>query len=99
MRGHHTKTSYLPGDVIDQWSYVHDPGAGHYVPTAGRAGLRLNLWINEVSLGGAPPPAPAGGATVEVVVTDVTYMPEPPRAALVLSGVAALGLLARRRVR
>jgi len=86
LLGHHTPTSWSPGDLIDQWSYTHDPLQSHLVPPAGRESLRLNLWL------GAGKGAPASGQPVEVVVSDVRFVP-----ALDTStsrGVGAIAILA-----
>jgi hypothetical protein len=89
--GHHLPPVYPPGDVIDEYLYVHAPPVRH-VPSEGRESLRLNLWLNN---GGTP--APAGGQAIEVVVRDVVYLPEPAPWLGTLVGWGALGRLARRR--
>jgi hypothetical protein len=79
--------------------HLHDPPVRH-VPTAGREYLRLNLWLNKTALGGGGaggPPQPAGGQPVEVVISDVMYVPEPAAAVLQSLGLAALALLSRSR--
>jgi hypothetical protein len=90
LRGHHSPLSFPGNDVIDEYVYLHAPPANH-VPSQGRERLRLNLWLN----GGAP--QPAGGQPVEVVVTDVVFLPEPSRELLIFSGTLLLCLLARGR--
>jgi hypothetical protein len=102
LTGHHSPDSQegLPAaSIIDEYLYLHDPPVRH-VPTAGREYLRLNLWLNNTALGGGGaggPPQPAGGQPVEVVITDVLYVPEPAAAVLQSLGLAALALLSRSR--
>lgn len=96
LRGHHWPSSFAPGDVIDEYAYIHAPAEQRYVPTAGRETLRIALWLNHVELGGAPPPHPAGGEPVEVIVERIA-IPEPERWLLHAAGIGCLGLLARRR--
>src|SRR5262249_45243266 len=62
-RGHQTRipSDFPPRSIIDQYTYMHDLSAGQYVPTAGRAAFRFNLWLNS----GA---APSNGQPVEVVI-------------------------------
>jgi hypothetical protein len=77
LAGHHTPAGSAWMDVIDEYLYLHDPPSRH-VPMAGREYFRLNLWLNNQEVGGGGPPQPAGGAPVEVLITDVThYVPEP----------------------
>ena len=66
------------------------------MPSAGRARLRLNLWLNNAA---APPLQPAGGQPVEVVVRDVVYLPEPDAGILLGSGLLLLTVLKRWRTR
>jgi hypothetical protein len=95
LRGHHSPTHFPPTDVIDEYLYVHDPPTKH-VPSTGREHFRLNLWLNNVVGGEGGQPQPANGLPVEVVITNVTYVPEPTlRPAL----MAAMFLLARLRRR
>jgi hypothetical protein len=75
LSGHHSPFSYPLGSVIDQFSYIEDVATNHFVPTTGRESFRFNLWPNNVELGGAPPPRPADGQPVEVVITDFRFMP------------------------
>jgi hypothetical protein len=86
--GHHSPTGFPSEDVIDEYLYLHDPPVRH-VPTAGRESLRLNLWLNN-----GPP---AGGQPLEVVISDVMYVPEPAAALLQAVGLAVLALLSRSR--
>jgi hypothetical protein len=97
LRGHHNSSGYPPGDVIDSYAYTHAPASGRYVPTPGRASFRMNLWPNNVGLGGPGPPQPAGGERVEVVVTH--FVPEPGSAPGLAAGLPLLHWLARRRAR
>ena len=83
-------------NVIDEYLYLHDPPSRH-VPTAGREYLRLNLWLNNVVVAGGASPQPAGGQPVEVVITDVVYVPEPGQMLLLPVGLAALALSPRSR--
>ena len=92
LTGHHDPLDFPLPSVVDEWSYVHAPPARH-VPTAGRERFRLNLW----RIGGAA--APASGQTVEVVITDFTYVPEPGLLAMQAAGLLGLLLLARRSAR
>lgn len=96
LQGHHTPATFTSADVIDEYLYLHDPPVRH-VPSAGRESFRINLWPNNVELGGGAPPQPAGGQAVEVVVSDVIYVPEPSGRAMLLAGVVALARLDRRR--
>lgn len=89
--GHHTPNAFAPGDVIDEWRYLHDPQESQLVPPAGRESLRLNLWLN----GGSS--APASGSSVEVVVSDVRFIPEPGVMPTVLLGAVVLVTLGRVR--
>jgi hypothetical protein len=96
LLGDHDPAAIPPAAVLDDHRYDHDPAAGRYVPTAGRARLRINLWMNG---GAGGPPAPAHGTEVEVVVTDVEFLPEPgTRLAQVCCGALLAWLAARRRV-
>jgi hypothetical protein len=61
--------------VVHDSTYLHAPGQAHYVPEPGRERFRFVLWLNDVAVGGSPPPAPAGGQPVEVVVTDFDFVP------------------------
>ena len=92
LRGHHSPLGFPGIDVIDQHVYLHAPPATH-VPAEGRERFRLNLWLN----GGAL--QPAGGQPVEVVITDVVYLPEPSGELMIFSGATLLCLLARGRAR
>jgi hypothetical protein len=92
LTGHHSPSSFPEQAVVDEYLYLHDPPARH-VPSAGRESLRLNLWLNNVAVGGPGPPQPAGGQAVEVVITDVVYVPEPGAALLQAVGLAALAVL------
>jgi hypothetical protein len=96
LRGHHSPTSYAPTDVIDEFFYLHDPPASH-VPAVGREYFRLNLWMNNVELGGGGVPQPADGQPVEVVITDVVYVPEPGLRLALLAGASLHVFVVRRR--
>jgi hypothetical protein len=69
LAGHQSPTGYPNTSVIDDWPYVHEPAKQHYVPEPGRESVRLNLWLNQA--------APANGQTIEVVVTDFSFVPMP----------------------
>lgn len=92
LTGHHSPTDFPAPDVIDEYLYLHDPPMRH-VPTAGREYFRLILWLNNVEVGGGGSPQPADGQSVEVVIKDVVYLPEPGAGLLQLVGVATLALL------
>ena len=63
-----------PGDdVIHEFVYTGDPEMDHFVPTAGRAAFRFNLWLNDAVAG------PADGQPLEVIVTDFTFSSCDPR--------------------
>ena len=96
LRGHHSPTSYAPTDLIDEFFYPHDPPTSH-VPAAGREYFRLSLWLNNVELGGGGAPQPADGQPVEVVITDVVYVPEPGLRLALLVGAAFHVFVVRRR--
>ncbi len=57
-----------PADIVEDWTYAHDPGINHRVPATGRERFRLNLWLND-----ALPHAPHAGQEVEVVVSDFIF--------------------------
>ena len=69
VRGHHLPGDYSAGDLIFDWSYVGE------TPLPGQAVPRLNLWANNVELGGVPPPAPASGSPQEVIVSKFVFQP------------------------
>jgi hypothetical protein len=94
LTGHHSPTSFPAMSLIDTHVHLHEPPL-RYVPEAGREYFRLNLWLNNVEMGGAGPPQPAAGQPVEVVITDVTYVPEPGTALLHAVGLTAFVLLSR----
>ncbi len=97
LTGHHSPAAFAAPDVIDNYLYTHSPPS-RYVPTAGREYFRLNLWINSQEVGGGGAALqPADGEEVEVVVTDVVYVPEPGVLLSQCAGVAGLALLALRR--
>lgn len=70
LRGQQNTSQFPPESIIDQFSYLHNPSQGHYVPTAGRASFRFNLWLN----GGG---APSNGQPVDVLITNFTFTPPP----------------------
>lgn len=74
--------------IIDQWNYVQDPSANHYVPTSGNERIHLNLWLNNVDQGDVGLPAPALGQPVEVLITNFHFEPLPEPSTLVLLGAA-----------
>ncbi len=90
LRGHHWPTAFTPADLIDEHVFTHAPAQGRFVPTAGRATLRISLWLNDVAMGGMPPTSPAGGQAVEVIV-DRIALPEPD--AWLLRGAAGAFLV------
>ena len=67
LAGHQSPTGYPAASVLDNWTYVHEPTSQHYVPAPGRESVRLNLWLNQA--------APADGQTIEVVITDFSFVP------------------------
>jgi hypothetical protein len=77
LLGYHSPSSLPQEALIDEFLYMQDAGLNHFIPTEGRAAFRFNLWLNNVELGGPPPPVPANGQTVEVVVTDFSFAPLP----------------------
>jgi len=64
-----------PQTPIAEWAYGQDSASGHYVPDAGNAQIRLNLWLNNAAAGDDPPPEPANGQPVEVVISDFSFAP------------------------
>jgi hypothetical protein len=66
LLGDQSPTTYPPSSVVDDWTYSHDPGPGHYVPPPGRESVRLNLWLNRS--------APANAQDVEVLITDFVFV-------------------------
>jgi hypothetical protein len=83
LKGHHSFDDWTQDDVIEEWEYLHDPGAGHFVPEPGDARFRLNLWLNNGS-------SPAGDGVLEVVVDDFAFVPEPSVLALLAAGGSLL---------
>jgi hypothetical protein len=75
LRGHHSPEDFTQENVIDEYVYTTDPSLNHFVPTEGRQRFRFNLWLNNVGLGGTPPPKPASELPVEVVITDFSFVP------------------------
>ena len=71
LKGNQSPANYPPASVIDDWTYLNAPAAGRYVPSPGRAKVRLNLWISTST-------APANGQPIEVVITDFSYLPAAP---------------------
>ena len=63
LRGAHNPGRAPLADRILDWTYVHEPTTGRFVPTGGRAQWRFNLWPHH-------PAGPASGADVEVVIAD-----------------------------
>ena len=55
--------------LIQEYLYTEDPASKRFVPTEGRAGFRLNLWLNN------PVAGPADGQPIEVVITDFSFSP------------------------
>lgn len=69
LAGHQSPTGHPASSVIDYWTYVHEPVSQHYVPAPGRESVRVNLWLNQA--------APADGQTIEVVITDFSFVASP----------------------
>ena len=69
LAGHQSPKGYPAASVIDDWTYLHEPTSQHYVPAPSRESVRLNLWLNQA--------APADGQTIEVVVTDFSFVGSP----------------------
>jgi hypothetical protein len=90
LTGHHAAWSFPLSALIGHGLYREAPEAGHFVPSAGRERLRLNLWINT---GGQP----ADGQPAEVVISDVVHLPEPAPGLALPAGALLLARLARRR--
>jgi hypothetical protein len=76
VRGKHTPLDFTEADVINQFTYRHDPSKNHYVPTPGRAKIHMNLWLRD----GAT--ALARGDRVEAVIAGFQFFPPnaPPQA-------------------
>lgn len=74
LAGHQPPQGYPPASLVDAWTYVHEPSAQRYVPSPGRSSVRLNLWLNQA--------APASGQTIEVVVTDFSFVGSPADVAI-----------------
>lgn len=92
--GFHPPTGPPAMDVIDEFSYSHGPPSS-YVPPAGREYFRLNLWPNNVQIIGGPP-APASAQPVEVVIKDVTFVPEPGTWMSFAAGATIVAAMKRR---
>ena len=90
LQGHHAPCCFPPSALIGHGLYLEDAAANHFVPSEGRERLRLNLWIN----GGGQP---ANGLPAEVLITDISYLPEPTTSWGLLWGIGVLAGLARRR--
>jgi hypothetical protein len=91
LQGHHSFDSWTQGDVIEEWEYLHDPGAGHFVPEPGEARVRLNLWLNSGW-------SPAGDGVLEVVVDNFAFVPEPSVLTLLAAGGSLLLLRRKSQV-
>lgn len=78
LRGFHDPHLYPPGDRIHQYTYLHDPGSNHFVPTEGRESFRFNLYLlpEDMAVGGVK--APSDGLPVEVIITDFSFTAAPP---------------------
>lgn len=88
LRGHHSFDDYTPSDIIEEWLYLHDPAAQHFVPDPERERFRFNLWLRN----GTPP---AGDGDLEVVIDHFEYIAEPSVLVLLVAGL--LPLVAPRR--
>ena len=94
LRGLHGPFGFPPEDVIHEHEYLHNPGVSHLVPTRGRERFRVNLWMNNAGAGGTPPPTPAGGQSVEVIIPDFRFVSLPqPVPGLAPAGYGLLALL------
>ena len=71
LKGNYSPTNYPPEAVVNDYTYSHDPATGHYVPVPGREHVHFNLWLNKTVAGGAP----SDGQSVEVVISDFSFMP------------------------
>ena len=68
LSGAQSPHNFPPSSVIDDWTYLHQPGGPHYVPRRGRERIHLNLWLNAQ-------PAPANGQPVEVIISSFSFTP------------------------
>jgi hypothetical protein len=73
--GEHQPDSISQDTALFHWVYGQDEGA--QVPVEGKERFRFNLWLNNVEIGGAPPPQPARTDRIEVVIRDFRFTPEP----------------------
>ncbi|MEI8346850.1 MAG: hypothetical protein WCG27_05255 [Pseudomonadota bacterium] len=71
LKGDQPATGYPQSAVFDDWTYLHEPNNGHFVPTPGREQIRLNLWINTNG-------ALANGTSAEVIISDFSFIPAQP---------------------
>ncbi|NJK78254.1 MAG: cadherin-like domain-containing protein, partial [Nanoarchaeota archaeon] len=71
LQGHHDPFDYPAEKVIFANTFHHDPTENHFVPTAGRANYRFNLWLNSGT-------APADGQPIEVVISDFRFAASAP---------------------
>jgi hypothetical protein len=72
LLGDHSPTNYSPGDVIQDWTFTQDLGAGKIVPDPGSAFFEFNLWLNH-----NPNAGPSNGLPTEVLITDFAFTPGP----------------------
>ncbi len=79
--GAHDPAAYPQDDVIDEFTYVHNPSLNHYVPTAGQAGFRFNLWLNTGS-------SPLSQQPIEVVISDFAFDGLKPPSDITLSNTS-----------
>lgn len=80
LAGDQPMTNYPQSAVIQDYSLTNDPATGNVVPRPGRERFHFNLYLFN-------PGSPAGGAPVEVTVTDFEFTPLPPQ----IASIAAEG--------
>ena len=67
VQGHHPPNDHPAGDIIHSFSYDHDVSVNHFIPTAGNAWFRFNLWLNNANAG------PSDGQNAEVVIPSFSF--------------------------
>ncbi len=66
LQGHHGFDDYSSANVIEEWTYLHDPNVQHFIPDPERERFRFNLYLRDGN-------APAGDGELEVVIDLFEY--------------------------